>query len=140
MFFHAFFLAFLIPNIGLKNARTKIAQREKTRETISILHCMLGKNASQLGFSRVSRTFLLTNASPTHSVIWALSFRAEENGVWVVQQVSIPLKRGGGGGCKRFLPDSWRGAKCFASLPIVDNQSITVYIIAQISFSYLFHT
>ena len=54
-----------------KNAR-KIKNVSLTRDNVSILHYALGKNASQLRFSRVLLAFLFTNANPTHSVIVAL--------------------------------------------------------------------
>ena len=47
----------------------KITQQEKSARKYLILHYMLGKNVSQLRFSRVFLAFLLTNANPTHSVI-----------------------------------------------------------------------
>ena len=64
-----------------KNAR-KIKNASPTRDNVSILHYALGKNASQLRFSRVflafySRftrvflAFLFTNANQKHSVIGA---------------------------------------------------------------------
>ena len=55
----------------------KIAQREKTRENISILH-HTDKNANKLRFSRVY--LLITNANPMHSVIWALDFHPSKVG------------------------------------------------------------
>ena len=50
----------------------------KTQEYCSILHYVLGKNVSLLRFSLVfGRVFAhrpYHNATPTHSVIWALGF------------------------------------------------------------------
>ena len=60
----------------------KMQNASPTRVNVSISHYALGKNASQLPFSRVLLTFCLRfahvfvhktyqNANPTHSVIWA---------------------------------------------------------------------
>ena len=49
-----------------KNTR-KLPNARKMRENVSILHYKLGKNASQLGFSRFFLAFLLTNLTKTQT-------------------------------------------------------------------------
>ena len=73
-YFSSHFLFFLTLSLGIKNAREnvrKLPNTRKTRENVSILHYMFGKNASQFHFSRVFAHKPYQNANPMHSVIWA---------------------------------------------------------------------
>ena len=55
-------------------SKTREKTREKRERNKNASDYALGKNASQLRFSRVLLAFLFTNANQKHSVKWALVF------------------------------------------------------------------